>query len=417
MANRSHRYLLALGGVGSGKTQLGYAWHHSRCDINRGSRYSLIVAADGKYLKLLFKGYIEFLEELGWKEKENFRVVRTAPFTIKYPTGHEVLFWSAETKLVSLSVSHIWGDESALFSEERRREMVQRTRCPKAKLLQSLDTTTPEGMNHLYDEFNRPDLRRQGRIEFNDDRFILHSSSFDNQFLPKSYLTDLQERFGWDAPYWENYVLGEWTNLARNAFYFGFSNDNVEKCKADPERGSLIISLDNNVGKMQWVALQHEEGAFFVPEANRGAARNLEEAAEEILKTFPPTFWRDCSIHIAGDAKLHDRSPQSYTTGYQYLEALLRPHYPKLKIIAHRANPLVVERSMTTNKLLKELRVLIDPKCKRVIDSARAVQSDGRGGIIKPSNDQVTHAMEALDHALCVLEPVKVRRGTAGATW
>jgi len=412
------RYLLALGGVGSGKTTLGYTWHHTRCEINRQSEYSLIVAKDGKYLKLLFTGYLKFLESCGLQEKTHFGVSRSSPYQIIYPTGHRVLFWSSETKIVSINASHAWCDESALFDEETAREVSQRIRCPNARLLQSLDTTTPEGINYLHEQFACSDMEREGRFEYNRDKLVLHSSSYDNPFLPDSYFTTLEDRFGWDEKYFANYVLGEWVNLSRDAFYFKFSDDNIEEVPLDPNLGHFYITCDNNVGKMQWEAVQRRDGRYCVVHDNGGKARNLYEVADEIQKALPPEKWHRSEFYLAGDAVLNThRSNQTYTTGFQLLESLLRPKYPRLKNIAPLGNPLISERSIITNKALAELRLVINPKCKRVLHSIRATQSDGKNGIVKPSNDQVTHAMESVDHLLAVLEPLRIRSGSHGVSW
>lgn len=416
-SDKTHTYLLALGGVGSGKTSLGYPWHHTRCVINRDSDYSLIVGETGKYTKLLFKGYISFLESIGYKERIHFKCNRQAPQSIKYFWGHEVLFWSAETKIVSINTSHDWQDEPALFQQETTWEIDQRRRCPKANLRQSLSTTSPEGMNHLYEFFGGPDMTREGRYSFNDRKLVLHSSSYDNPFLPPDFFISLEERFGWDDLYFRNYVMGEWVNLTRNAFYFSFTEDNIRKCSLNTQTPSMVWTLDNNVGKMQWAAIQRQGHDYAVFKANAGTARNLQEVANELIKDFPPSQFKNWQIDVAGDAVLHHRSPQTYTSGYELLETLLRPHYPHLRVTASRQNPLVIDRSMTTNKLLKTGRLVIDPGCKRVLHSVRSTQSDGKNGIVKPSKDEVTHAMEAVDHALCVLEPLKARSSDRGATW
>lgn len=377
-----------------------------------------MVGETGKYVKLLFDGYIAFLESIGLKERVHFKANRQAPQSIKFYWGHSVLFWSAETKIVSINTSHDWQDEAALFPEKKSWEVDQRRRCPNSVLRQSLSTSSPEGMNHFYSFFGADDMQRDGRYSFNASKLVLHSSSYDNIFLPDDFFRTLEERFGWDDLYFANYVMGEWVNLARNAFYFAFSNDNIQTTKLNEDLKRICLTLDNNVGKMQWAAIQPVKNQYNVVAANKGTARNIQEACDEFEKAFPLSKFKHWTIPVYGDHKLHDRSNQTFTTSFQLLEAILKPKYPNLYIAQpNTGNPLVVERSMTTNKLLKELRLIIDPSCKRVIHSARSTQSDGRGGVLKPSNDEVTHGMECVDHALCVLDPVKARRGAAGAVW
>lgn len=417
MKDDEHRYHAAVGGVGSGKTTFGYNWFHERCKINKDSEHSLIVGETGKYVHLLFKGYIKFLKSIGWIEGLHFTVRRSAPLSICYYFGHTVLFWSAETEIVMISTSHDWQDEASLFDEERVWEIDQRRRCPNATLLQSLTTTSPLGMNHTYEFFGGSDMVQSGRYSSSERKLVLHSSSYDNPKLPEGYTTTLEERFGWDDLYFDNFVMGLWVNLARNAFYFSFSQDNIQPCVIDHQVPRLVWSLDKNVGKMQWVALQHIGRTFNVCKANAGTGRNIQDVCAEFKKEFPPAKYGRWEISVTGDAVLHHRSEQTYTTGYQLIEKTLKPDYPNLKIIAYRGNPMVHERSLTTNKLLSEGRLKIHPSCKRVIHSIRAVQSDGKGGVVKPSKDDVTHAMEAVDHALCKLEPVSTRDGGGGAVY
>lgn len=418
LQDREHTHLAAVGGVGSGKTTLGFAWHHDRCLINAKSPYSLYVSETGKYSKIQFRGYIDFIESLGWREKVHFRANRSAPYSIRYYFGHEVLFWSAETKIVSLNTSHDSRDEEALFPPDRVRELDQRRRHPDAKLLQSLSMSSPEGLNHFFEFFGGADMQREGRYSFNDTKLVLHSSSYDNPFLPESYFRTLEENFGWDDAYFKNYVLGEWTNLSRNAFYFAFSDDNIRAVPLDKNIRRLNWTLDNNVGQMHWATMQEVGNEYRIVGANRGMAQNIQVACDEFMRAYPPQEFGNWTIPVYGDFKLHDRSNQSFTTGFQLLEQIMRPKYPGLFIAQPQTgNPLVVERSMTSNKLFKEQRLVIDPACKRVIHSARATQSDGRGGVLKPAKDDVTHGMECVDHMLCVIAPVKGRREFRGAVW
>lgn len=416
MEDREHTYLAAIGGVGSGKTSFIYPWHHDRCLINHKSLNSLIVAENGKYLKLRFKGYCDYLESIGYREKRHYWLSRSSPYTVRYWFGHEVLFWSAETKIVSLNISHDSQDEPALFAQETAFEIDQRRRCPDAVLLQSLSASSPEGMNWFYDHFG-VNVKREGRYSVSADKLVLHSSTHDNFFLPDGYIETLEARFGWDKAYFDNYVMGLWVNLARNAFYFSFTEDNIERIELDARFPRMYWTLDNNVGKMQWVAAQERDGVYNVFAANKGTARNLQEVANELLAAFPPGEYGRWQIEVAGDAVLHHRSPQSHTTGYELLSKLLKPHYPNLKIIAHRQNPLVAERSFVSNQMLAEGRLAINPDCGRVIHSVRATQSDGKGGIIKPSKDEVTHAMEAVDHLLTKLCPIKIGGVARVITW
>lgn len=417
MADRDHAHLAAIGGVGCGKTTFGYAWHHDRCLINAQSPYSIYCSETGKYAKVAFNSYIEFLESLGWREKVHFRANRSAPYSIRYYFGHTALFWSAESKIVVVETSHDTRDEEDLFDPLRLRELDSRRRNPHAKLRQSLSLGHPEGLKHLFEFFGGSDMRREGKFAVSDRKLVLHSSSYDNPFLPEDYFRTLEENFGWDEAYFKNYVMGEWTNLSRNAFYFKFGDDNIEACPIALDAPRMYWALDNNVGKMQWAAAQALGNDYRVFKANNGTGRNVQEVCDEFVTAFPPPKFREWEISVGGDAVLHHRSNQTHTTAYELILSILRPLYPRMKIIASRSNPEIHERSFVTNKLLAQKRLKIDPSCKRVIHSARATQSDGKGGIVKPSKDEVTHGMECVDHLLCMLEPIKTHSSASRITW
>ena len=52
---------------------------------------------------------------------------------------------------------------------------------------------------------------------------MLHGATHDNPYLDEDYLDAIEEEFGFDSAYYENYVLGKFTSLSKNRFYFSFA--------------------------------------------------------------------------------------------------------------------------------------------------------------------------------------------------
>lgn len=423
LGDRSHRDHLLLAGVGYGKTWFGPPWHFKRCLENPKSKESIVIAPTYKLLKdRCLQDYLQFLLDIGFVEGQHYRANRSEP-SISFPWGHKVIFLSGEApnRIVSYTISHAWLDEAALLDEQVRKNVIKRLRCPNALYRQMLYTTTPEGLNWLFDLFH-PDKLHRGENEVisrSESKLVLHGRSLDNPYLDEEYFQMLMDEFGFDSAYYANYVLGEWTSLSKNRFYFSFSDGlNVKDVELDRANRQLYLSFDNNVGCMTWATMQDqpvdENIAHCVLADNGANGRNIQDACEQFIQAYPPEDYKNYFITVLGDAALHARSPHSYQTGYQIIEGLLKPHYPLLKIAAHHGNPFVEERSRNTNRLFANKKLFISKRCRKVIMSAKTTESDGKGGVKKPSGDVITHPMEAVDMALMVIDPPKVKRYGAG---
>lgn len=420
-----HRDLGICAGIGYGKSDFGPKKAERARKDNPKSKTALVIAPTFRLLrKICLEKYISFLKSTGMREGRKKAAdfwVNYSDLTIHFRSGQETIFVSASdvNAIVAYTAYFAWIDEAALCSREVARRVLMRLRCPNAWYRQRLFTFTPEGVaNYLYEIFEPSKHERNGVFSENERRLLLHGSSFDNPYLDDEFRNSLIEEFAWDTRYYQNYVLGLWVSLAKNAFYFAFDQTkHVGNHPFIPELREFDISMDYNVGKMAWCALQQIGSIFRVFHANRADGRNVDEVCQQIVDAFPPDEYRDCKIRVWGDATGHNRSTLSYDTGYEQVEAKLKPLYPRLSIEAHLSNPFVEERSRCTNKLFANSRLYIDRSCTSIITSANTAETDIRRGIKKPKNDEVTHPMEALDMALINLDPsIIVRRGT-GVSW
>lgn len=397
----------------------------SRTLINDESPMSGVLAADYTLAREINQdGYITELEALGMREGVHFEI-RTKPITITHLWGikQRTIFLSAEKprKIKAYTFSHGNVDEFAIMGKESPMNFAGRLRCPKARLIQTLYTFTWEGENHAHEKFGETNLVREGKHSTNARALVLHGTSYDNPDLPRIFFENLFDAFGWDEALFNNYVLGVCMSLSRDRFYFKFSPQlNVKPQTLERDNKHLFLTVDWNVGKMSWSAIQKQYSPDFskpvysIIRANRSNAQDLLIVAQQIVETFPPDTFKDWTMEIMGDARGNNRSDQDASvTGYKFLKLLLSPHYPGLRINAPRNNPEVWQRSVCTNRLFGQGRLLIDPSCTKVIESAKMAEGDGKGGIKKPKDDTVTHAMEAVDMALMRFEPPEVERGYA----
>ena len=420
----THRDHAIIAGVGYGKSFFGAPWLEHRRLENKKSKQFLIVAPTYKLLKKVsFSRYIEHLHEWGMREGRGKAAdfsVNWSDLTVKHRNGQEVLGISGHdpNAVVGFTSAAAWLDEPALMDREIRRRVLKRNRCPKAKFRQVLHTTSPEGLNWVYDLFHPEKLKRQGVFSENDKRLVLHGRSHDNPYLDEEYLETLWDEFGWDEAYYANYVLGEWVSLSRNRFYFSFNEQkHVGDHPLDLSHPEFYLTFDFNWGKMAWAIIQRFGTIYKVVYANKANGRNAEDACLQFRSAFPPEKFRSWRISVLGDASGHSHSPTSNQNCYQVIRDSLRPHYPRLTIDAIISNPLVEERSRVTNRLFENSRLYINHTCTSVIASARSAETDTKRGIKKPPGEDITHPMEAVDMALIKLEPPRIRYESEGVTW
>jgi hypothetical protein len=428
MTDFSTRFHAVVSGIGWGKTHHGPPW----CEIRRNGpnqdcKLSLILAPTHALLKnRCFEEYRDFLSVCGLIEgsRGDYSYNRSAPSLTFHDTGQVVLgvTGAKPENLVAYNAGHIWSDEPATQPHETFRRANQRLRDPLARALQMLLTGTGEGFNWYYEEFGPqkcPIEEMDGLYSSGTRRLVLHGSTYDNPYLLQSFTDTLKEEFGFDAAYYDNYILGKWVNLAKNQFYFSFlESKHVGDYPLDRNNKRLVLTWDANVGKMTWVAMQKgfKDGkeAWFARVENGSNGRNYQDACQQFILKFPPAEFKDWHIAVYGDAVLTHRSEHSYQTGVDIIKEMLRPHYPRLSTHVPIANPFVEERSRRTNSLLANGGLYFDRSCRKVIESAKAAETDGKGGIKKPKDDDHTHAMEAVDMAMIVLEPLKVHRERTG---
>lgn len=423
LEDKTHTEHLVLAGIRWGKSFFGPAWHYYRVKKNaaQGAKLSLVTAPDYKLAKqVCLTYYRNFLIGSGLREGKHFKLNKSE-LSIYFPRlDHTVLTLSGETpdKIIGYTSSHAWNDEAARSPRDVRDNLLQRNSFT-CDYQQVLHTTTPLGSEHwLFDLFG-PDLvpRIDGTphsISDLNSRIVLHGRTHDNPYLSRKYIETLERSFKWDALYYANHILGEWVSLSRNRFYFAFDESkHVGDHPPQVTTPMLYLSFDNNVGHMAWAALQPKGKGVAVVKANDADADNVIVACEQFMRAFPPAQWGDHYVTVYGDAALWERSPLLFSTGFDSIRALLRPHYRRLEIQAPRSNPLIHDRSLCTNQFFGNDRLVIDRNCRKVILSARTVQTDLYGKVKKPKGEDATHSMEAVDRVLMAVDPPLVTRRAA----
>jgi len=237
-------------------------------------------------------------------------------------------------------------------------------------------------------------------------RLALNSLTLDSQLL-----------------FYRQEVLGEYLDIYGGNAYYAFSDQNVERCRYNPNL-PLYWALDFNVDPMCSVICQMEEwkrtpwarASYETKKTLRVldeivlSNSNTVEAVEEFIARARALEGsaRRITVNIYGDASGNSRTSKSGRTDYELIRETFR-RFPEFDVhLRHNAsNPLVRDRVNTMNNALgstsKENSILIDPKCRELIKDLRQVRwkRDSAGnpvGSLDKSDSRRTHVSDALSY-------------------
>lgn len=206
------RERLLMTGFGGGKTLAGAAEHTKLALLNPKSE-SLIISAN---IPIARKTIVPTLKSL-WNNSNIDYNFNSATFIFHLPrVNHTIYIASGEIpdSLKGSNVTHVWFDELATMNQDAYTQGIARARQKCRTGNKIFHTTTPEGLNWVYEEFfmtQRP------------DREIITGTSYDNSALPKEYLKSLSDRFtpeqqelylhGRFAKSREGLIIPEWDDI------------------------------------------------------------------------------------------------------------------------------------------------------------------------------------------------------------
>lgn len=215
------RFTAFVGGAGSGKTITGAAWAVKMAIDHPGST-GLILAPTYKMLKSATR--VEFDAMLNRtavsaKNEQDGRLTLT--------NGTTIWFRSTESPEGFRGITAAWGwlDEGAYADAEAWRVLVQRLRQPGFPN-KAIVTTTPLGMNWVYDKFASP--------ERNDALYnYIRISTRDNTTLGTDYVESMAASF--DPEYAQQEIEGEFIAF-RGLVYKTFKPDrHVQRFELDED--------------------------------------------------------------------------------------------------------------------------------------------------------------------------------------
>jgi len=244
--------------------------------------------------------------------------------------------------------------------------------------------TSPEGFGKTYEIFVDQD---------NDSKHLVHGKTTDNPYLPDSYVKLLEENY--DATMLKAYRDGQFVNISALSTYHSFERSkNVKKCEYDRSQ-PVRVGLDFNNDPMCCILFNTYKTE---PKVKIFDAISLSHQGQGDLLSA-----RMCAV-IKDKYPNHQYIVYPDASGFQRHTSAM---YSDIDIVnpsgfqvnVRKSNPPVVNRVNSVNKML-EGNIIIDPRCKALIQDLEKVTNKQGTRDIDKSNKLLTHMTDALGYAI-----------------
>lgn len=378
--------VLLLGGIGSGKSQLGAIWIVDK--IAKFPNCECIVAAN-TYQQLMnasVKTITNYLDDLDIHYNSVLSGARK-----RIEIGDATIYLYSLDKpdsIRGIEVSFSWLDEVAFSSLKALNVVRGRMRGQKSSYRQTLMTTSGNGFNFLYDIFGNLGSNNQKKQ-------MISAQTKDNKFLPEGYYEELVKNYGGiDTPLAQQELFGKFVNLQEGAIYNLFNRErNVAQCIPD-KKLPVYVGMDFNVDIMSATYSQFIDGKLYVFKEVQLTHRNANtyDMANHIKEDLLDQGY---NVFIVPDStgKARKTSSSSGQTDHQILREA------GFEVLV-TSNPMIRDRQQSVNIGFRRENIVIDPSCGKLIKDIETLSSRNKEG-------SVSHLGPCLGYTVWYLMPVK----------
>lgn len=433
--------LIVTAGYGTGKTLAAALWCLDRLAFNPGCDGLFVEPQWSLIKRAAIPAFEEALDMMGYREREHYKIAYSAQdcHVHMLHTGQKILFLSGERpgNIVAISTCAFGVlDEAALMEQEVHQRVVARLRYKKAKKIQLLMTSTPEGENWFSDAYDSDTLPNWFELTSPKDKATVklvpmpdgskierkirrfRATTYSNaHHLDPMYIPNLLDTWGHNQNYVDSYVYGYFRPFATGLAYSNYKSQ-LHRVDAPFVDSSLPIHLtwDFNI-EPQWVSIQ--EGTEYVGDLSMSKRKywtachnsnqghdNLEDACIEFMTKHPRNVFGRTPIYIYGDPTGYHRSHKVKLSDFKEIKRILNKlGYKKVEIVAIRQAPLERVSVNYVQQALAERTFRIGSNCDKVLKSiTRTTWKYGeQGKLDKPPGDTWTHPMDAVKYFFCAL--------------
>lgn len=381
----THRYRAFIGGVGSGKTYAGAL----ECIRQNPSRGAVIAPTYRMLMDATLDTVMRIYEQANlikeWVKSE---------MRMTTHNGLDIIFRSGDDpeKLRGPNLGWFWLDEAAMMPQLVFQIMLGRLRLDPGR---AWLTTTPKGMNWVYDLFGK------GKRE---DYGMTQCSTRSNIFLPEYFIEslDVDYKGAWKQQEMEGQFV-DWVSAPAYEEFNRHRNVADGLMSEYRERLPLKLCCDFNARCMVWPVIQlNGRQPRVLTELSMVGRTSIKEMVRQFRLVFPA---HPGGVEIYGDASGGALSAQTGTSSYDVMLEAFKGYPGKVDLVVPKANPPVRSRVNSMNRVLLGTGewepLLIDSSCEMLIRDFAFVEWDDKGtDLRKISNlederSTLTHATDA----------------------
>lgn len=251
----------------------------------------------------------------------------------------------------------------------------------------------------------------------NPNRHVFYSNTFDNPFLPKTYIEQLKNDL--DPKMARRMIYGEWIEINQDVIYYAYQRDNNYTETNYQINPSLPVHIcwDFNIGEgkpLSCTLFQYYGDHFHCfDEVVIEGARTLDSLEELDHKGY---FDKNYKIIVHGDAAGKARDTRSLRSDYDIIENYLKKHDSRIRyeMQVPRSNPPVRTRHNIVNAYcqndLGQHRLTVYAKCKTLDKGLRLTALKKGGSYIEDDSKPYQHITTALGYGVVYTSKLNEKR-------
>jgi PBSX family phage terminase large subunit len=227
---------------------------------------------------------------------------------------------------------------------------------------------------------------------------VLDTSNYASILMnPKDNMDNIDENYlkilnSLDEKQRARFLLGEFNDDSDGQAYYSFNRDiNVRDIDASIKQGTQLVGMDFNVQPMTAVCCYYINKTFYI--------------VDEVFLENSDTFKMASELKnrgYKGSRVYPDSTGANRKTSGRSDHAILKED--GFTVVETR-NPFVTDRVNNVNRLLRDGKIIIDPKCKKLINDLEKVTWKN-DDLDQKTDKMLTHISDALGYLCHAIDPL-----------
>ena len=371
VCNWNQRYVLYVGGLGSGKSYSSVAKAILLAFRSQGEFHIYLEPTYVMLNDIAIPTWTKLLDK--YDIPYSMRISPQPSFTLHLPKGETTILLRPlmnVERLVGINAASLVIDEADTVKQEiaeaaliKLQGRVRVGKCP-----QICFASTPEGRKFVWNFFEKNKT---------EDKAIYRADTRQNPHLDENYVKDLLANYPQHLA--DAYIKGLFVNLETATVFSEFVRDkHVTNVFHAEQNEPVLIGCDFNVGKSSsiYAVMRESVHGQQLHIFEEFLCRDTFALAEHIRRRFPIQLARGMVV-VYPDSSGSHASTSSTMSDHDILREA------GCKVIAERRNPPISETVSHTNNCLHRSQILVNPStCHDVIEM---MESWGYDNTLKPS--------------------------------